>query len=154
MSNGIARLLAKRLISQESKLSEKRAEAVVNYLEKDGISADELVPHGYGKTNCRDQQDPRGPCSEPASGVGPRAVNAAGDSSPKTGAGAWQISRPLSTDTNHSRLVDCAVVEGRQLGAHFVGWARKCSCSLGRRASWFALLHTGNGPAKPLEARK
>jgi outer membrane protein OmpA-like peptidoglycan-associated protein len=33
------------------KLSEKRAEAVVDYLEKDGIPADRLVPHGYGKTN-------------------------------------------------------------------------------------------------------
>ena len=33
------------------KLSERRADAVVNYLEKDGISADKLVPHGYGKTN-------------------------------------------------------------------------------------------------------
>jgi len=33
------------------RLSERRAEAVVNYLEKDGISADKLVPHGYGKTN-------------------------------------------------------------------------------------------------------
>jgi len=33
------------------KLSEKRAEAVVDYLEKDGIPADRLMPHGYGKTN-------------------------------------------------------------------------------------------------------
>lgn len=33
------------------KLSQRRAEAVVNYLEKDGVPADKLVPHGYGKTN-------------------------------------------------------------------------------------------------------
>jgi outer membrane protein OmpA-like peptidoglycan-associated protein len=33
------------------RLSEKRAEAVVEYLEKDGIPADRLTPHGYGKTN-------------------------------------------------------------------------------------------------------
>jgi outer membrane protein OmpA-like peptidoglycan-associated protein len=33
------------------KLSQKRAEAVMDYLEKDGILADRLVPHGYGKTN-------------------------------------------------------------------------------------------------------
>jgi len=32
-------------------LSQKRAEAVVNYLEKDGVPADKLVAHGYGKTN-------------------------------------------------------------------------------------------------------
>lgn len=33
------------------KLSEKRAGAVVDYLEKDGITADRLTAHGYGKTN-------------------------------------------------------------------------------------------------------
>jgi outer membrane protein OmpA-like peptidoglycan-associated protein len=33
------------------KLSEKRAEAVVDYLEKDGVAADRLTPHGYGKSN-------------------------------------------------------------------------------------------------------
>jgi outer membrane protein OmpA-like peptidoglycan-associated protein len=33
------------------KLSEKRATAVVDYLEKDGIPADRLSSHGYGKTN-------------------------------------------------------------------------------------------------------
>jgi outer membrane protein OmpA-like peptidoglycan-associated protein len=33
------------------RLSEKRADAVVEYLEKDGIPADRLTPHGYGKTN-------------------------------------------------------------------------------------------------------
>jgi outer membrane protein OmpA-like peptidoglycan-associated protein len=33
------------------KLSQRRAEAVANYLEKDGVSADKLVPHGYGKSN-------------------------------------------------------------------------------------------------------
>jgi outer membrane protein OmpA-like peptidoglycan-associated protein len=32
-------------------LSEKRADAVVNYLEKAGVEADRLVPHGYGKTD-------------------------------------------------------------------------------------------------------
>jgi len=32
-------------------LSEKRADAVVSYLEKDGVPADRLTPHGYGKTN-------------------------------------------------------------------------------------------------------
>lgn len=33
------------------KLSQRRAEAVANYLEKNGVPADKLVPHGYGKTN-------------------------------------------------------------------------------------------------------
>ena len=33
------------------KLSERRANAVVNYLEQQGIPASQLVPHGYGKTN-------------------------------------------------------------------------------------------------------
>ncbi|HJU09496.1 MAG TPA: OmpA family protein [Candidatus Binataceae bacterium] len=33
------------------RLSQKRAEAVADYLEKDGISADRLEPHGYGKTD-------------------------------------------------------------------------------------------------------
>lgn len=33
------------------KLSKRRADAVVEYLEKAGISAGKLVPHGYGKTN-------------------------------------------------------------------------------------------------------
>jgi outer membrane protein OmpA-like peptidoglycan-associated protein len=32
-------------------LSDRRARAVADYLEKDGIPADKLVPHGYGKTN-------------------------------------------------------------------------------------------------------
>jgi outer membrane protein OmpA-like peptidoglycan-associated protein len=32
------------------RLSERRARAVVDYLEKDGVSADRLTPHGYGKT--------------------------------------------------------------------------------------------------------
>ena len=32
-------------------LSKRRAEAVVAYLEKEGIPADKLVAHGYGKTN-------------------------------------------------------------------------------------------------------
>jgi outer membrane protein OmpA-like peptidoglycan-associated protein len=33
------------------RLSRRRAEAVANYLEKGGVPADKLVPHGYGKTN-------------------------------------------------------------------------------------------------------
>jgi outer membrane protein OmpA-like peptidoglycan-associated protein len=33
------------------KLSQRRAEAVVDYLEKEGVSGDKLVAHGYGKTN-------------------------------------------------------------------------------------------------------
>jgi outer membrane protein OmpA-like peptidoglycan-associated protein len=33
------------------RLSEKRAGAVADYLEKDGIPGDRLIPHGYGKTN-------------------------------------------------------------------------------------------------------
>ncbi len=33
------------------RLSERRAEAVVDYLEKAGISADRLTAHGYGKTS-------------------------------------------------------------------------------------------------------
>jgi OOP family OmpA-OmpF porin len=33
------------------RLSEKRADAVVDYLEKDGVPADRLTPHGYGETD-------------------------------------------------------------------------------------------------------
>jgi OOP family OmpA-OmpF porin len=33
------------------RLSEKRAAAVVDYLEKDGVPAERLTPHGYGKTH-------------------------------------------------------------------------------------------------------
>jgi OmpA-OmpF porin, OOP family len=33
------------------KLSERRANAVVNYLVQQGIPASQLIPHGYGKTN-------------------------------------------------------------------------------------------------------
>ena len=33
------------------KLSERRAEAVVDYLVKAGIPENRLIPHGYGKTN-------------------------------------------------------------------------------------------------------
>lgn len=33
------------------RLSEKRADSVVDYLEKQGVSADRLTPHGYGKTD-------------------------------------------------------------------------------------------------------
>ena len=38
-------------VNYNQKLSEERADAVVNYLEKDGVAADRLTPHGYGKTN-------------------------------------------------------------------------------------------------------
>ncbi len=33
------------------KLSDRRADAVVNYLVKDGIPSSQLIPHGYGKTD-------------------------------------------------------------------------------------------------------
>ena len=33
------------------KLSDRRAEAVVNYLVKAGIPSSQLIPHGYGKTD-------------------------------------------------------------------------------------------------------
>jgi OmpA-OmpF porin, OOP family len=33
------------------RLSDRRARAVVDYLEKDGVSADRLSPHRYGKTD-------------------------------------------------------------------------------------------------------
>ena len=33
------------------KLSDRRADAVVKYLVKAGISESQLIPHGYGKTN-------------------------------------------------------------------------------------------------------
>ncbi len=33
------------------KLSRRRAQAVVNYLEDKGIAGDRLIPHGYGKTH-------------------------------------------------------------------------------------------------------
>ena len=33
------------------KLSERRANSVVNYLVQQGIPASQLIPHGYGKTN-------------------------------------------------------------------------------------------------------
>ncbi len=33
------------------KLSQKRADAVANYLEEKGISASRLITHGYGKTD-------------------------------------------------------------------------------------------------------
>jgi OOP family OmpA-OmpF porin len=33
------------------RLSDRRANAVVNYLVKDGIPSSQLIPHGYGKTN-------------------------------------------------------------------------------------------------------
>ncbi len=32
-------------------LSERRANAVVKYLSDQGVSADKLIPHGYGKTD-------------------------------------------------------------------------------------------------------
>ena len=33
------------------KLSQRRAEAVANYLEEKGIPASRLIPRGFGKTN-------------------------------------------------------------------------------------------------------
>jgi outer membrane protein OmpA-like peptidoglycan-associated protein len=33
------------------KLSDRRADSVVSYLEKEGIPSSQLIPHGYGKTN-------------------------------------------------------------------------------------------------------
>ena len=33
------------------KLSERRANAVVDYLVRQGIPGSQLIPHGYGKTN-------------------------------------------------------------------------------------------------------
>jgi OOP family OmpA-OmpF porin len=33
------------------KLSDRRSDAVVDYLAKDGIPSSQLIPHGYGKTN-------------------------------------------------------------------------------------------------------
>jgi outer membrane protein OmpA-like peptidoglycan-associated protein len=33
------------------KLSDRRADAVEDYLEKAGIPSSQLIPHGYGKTN-------------------------------------------------------------------------------------------------------
>ncbi len=33
------------------RLSDRRAQAVVNYLVRSGISSSQLIPHGYGKTN-------------------------------------------------------------------------------------------------------
>ena len=33
------------------RLSQRRAESVVAYLENKGIASDRLVPHGYGKTH-------------------------------------------------------------------------------------------------------
>ena len=33
------------------KLSDRRADAVVDYLVKAGIPSSQLIPHGYGKTN-------------------------------------------------------------------------------------------------------
>jgi len=41
------------------RLSEKRANAVAEYLERDGIAADRLIPHGYGKTNFVASNDTR-----------------------------------------------------------------------------------------------
>jgi outer membrane protein OmpA-like peptidoglycan-associated protein len=38
-------------VAYNLRLSTRRAEAVVDYLEKNGIPADKLVAHGYGKTN-------------------------------------------------------------------------------------------------------
>jgi len=38
-------------VAYNLKLSQRRADAVVNYLESKGIAGDRLTPHGYGKTN-------------------------------------------------------------------------------------------------------
>ena len=53
----------------------ERADAVVDYLEKDGIPADRLAPHGYGKTDfVATNRTSRRPCAEPAGRVGTSAV--------------------------------------------------------------------------------
>jgi len=38
-------------VAYNLKLSQRRADAVVDYLESKGIAGDRLTPHGYGKTN-------------------------------------------------------------------------------------------------------
>jgi outer membrane protein OmpA-like peptidoglycan-associated protein len=38
-------------VAYNLRLSQRRADAVVNYLESKGIAGDRLTPHGYGKTN-------------------------------------------------------------------------------------------------------
>ena len=38
-------------VAYNLKLSQRRADAVVNHLESKGIAGDRLTPHGYGKTN-------------------------------------------------------------------------------------------------------
>jgi OOP family OmpA-OmpF porin len=38
-------------VAYNLRLSRRRAQAVVNYLENKGIAGDRLIPHGYGKTN-------------------------------------------------------------------------------------------------------
>jgi outer membrane protein OmpA-like peptidoglycan-associated protein len=38
-------------VAYNLKLSQRRAEAVVGYLENKGIASDRLIPHGYGKTD-------------------------------------------------------------------------------------------------------
>jgi outer membrane protein OmpA-like peptidoglycan-associated protein len=38
-------------VAYNLKLSQRRADAVVGYLESKGIAGDRLTPHGYGKTN-------------------------------------------------------------------------------------------------------
>jgi OOP family OmpA-OmpF porin len=42
------------------KLSQRRADAVVGYLESKGIGGDRLPPHGYGKTASSQPTQPRG----------------------------------------------------------------------------------------------
>ncbi len=38
-------------VAYNLKLSQRRANAVLDYLETRGVPGDRLVPHGYGKTN-------------------------------------------------------------------------------------------------------
>ena len=38
-------------VAYNFRLSQRRADAVVGYLENKGIADDRLIPHGYGKTD-------------------------------------------------------------------------------------------------------
>jgi len=38
-------------VAYNLKLSQRRAEAVANYLEEQGVAADRLMPQGFGKTD-------------------------------------------------------------------------------------------------------
>ena len=46
------------------KLSERRLQSVLDYLENDGISSDELVGKAYGESNLINECDDNTPCSE------------------------------------------------------------------------------------------